>query len=356
MRPTYLGTVGVGVCLLALVMGCGNRQIGGTGDELAMDGGPLKLDGWRPKKKDAATKWTGYKAMPTPRVELGAAVVGDRLYAVGGYNGSVLGIVEQYNPWTNTWTRRKSMPTSRRDLVVTALGGRVYALGGASYVNPNNATYITANEAYDPTTDSWSTRAKIPLGPPVNKIYGNRTMAGAAAGGKLYLVVYDSTLPSRGTTLAYDPAKDSWTKKAPPPLPSGYWVKLSAAALEGKVFLQMEPSHGGKGLSFAEYDPATNAWKQQKNTNTFRQDSRVVAGRLRIYSVSGHDGHKTVGTVEAYQASFGWPGTWYKRPNLKTPRHSFGVASINGYIFVVGGSSAASPASPLGLVESWPGS
>lgn len=42
--------------------------------------------------------------MTTARDSVGVGVLGDRLYAVGGYDGQVyLALVEMYDPNTNEW-------------------------------------------------------------------------------------------------------------------------------------------------------------------------------------------------------------------------------------------------------------
>jgi len=53
--------------------------------------------------------WTSLAPMPTPRMDLGLAVVNNKIYAIGGQTGRglsdiVLDTNEMYNPATNTWT------------------------------------------------------------------------------------------------------------------------------------------------------------------------------------------------------------------------------------------------------------
>lgn len=69
--------------------------------------------------------------MSTRRARVGVAAVGNRLYAVGGYDGtSDLATVESYDPVTNTWQPEVSMGTRRSCLGVAALHGLLYAAGG----------------------------------------------------------------------------------------------------------------------------------------------------------------------------------------------------------------------------------
>jgi len=68
--------------------------------------------------------------MPTARYSLNVAEVDGKIYAIGGYNGGYLDIVEEYDPTTDTWTTKTSMPTARYDLGVVEANGKIYAIGG----------------------------------------------------------------------------------------------------------------------------------------------------------------------------------------------------------------------------------
>lgn len=50
--------------------------------------------------------WTAVAPMSLSRDAVGVCLLGDRLYAVGGYDGQVyLNTVEAYDPQTNEWTQ-----------------------------------------------------------------------------------------------------------------------------------------------------------------------------------------------------------------------------------------------------------
>lgn len=50
--------------------------------------------------------WTAVAPMSVSRDAVGVCLLGDRLYAVGGYDGQVyLNTVETYDPQTNEWTQ-----------------------------------------------------------------------------------------------------------------------------------------------------------------------------------------------------------------------------------------------------------
>lgn len=60
-------------------------------------------------------KWSGAEAMSMLRSRVGVAVMNNKLYAVGGYNGSErLSTAEVFNPVEKVWSRVSSMHYNRR--------------------------------------------------------------------------------------------------------------------------------------------------------------------------------------------------------------------------------------------------
>lgn len=60
-----------------------------------------------------------------------------KLYAVGGSDGThALSTTEIYDPETKTWTPGPNMTTPRANVGVAVIGGRLYAVGGFSGKKP----------------------------------------------------------------------------------------------------------------------------------------------------------------------------------------------------------------------------
>lgn len=57
--------------------------------------------------------WTTVSSLSVPRDAVGVCLLGDRLYAVGGYDGqSYLSTVESYDAQNNEWTEVNSIFTA----------------------------------------------------------------------------------------------------------------------------------------------------------------------------------------------------------------------------------------------------
>jgi N-acetylneuraminic acid mutarotase len=197
--------------------------------------------------------------MPTARYGLGvAASTNGKIYAVGGWQdgGNVLPANEAYDPAANSWSTKASMPTARRYLGVTATSdGRIWAIGGedAAFGDYGNA-YATV-EVYDPSTDSWTTKASMPT--------ARRWVdVATATNGLIYAMggqvgVASSTI-NLVTVEAYNPSTDTWTTKAN--LPDAMYGFGLVAAANGKLYLIGGADSTGAVISVYEYNPATDTY------------------------------------------------------------------------------------------------
>lgn len=113
----------------------------------------------------AAQAWSAAAPLATARNAAGAAVVGDRLYVVGGRAPGIrandqtsLASVEVYDPASDRWTAAPPLPTARGSLAAVALGGQIYALGGEGAPG----TVSGAVERLDPFRGIWTTLPDMP--------------------------------------------------------------------------------------------------------------------------------------------------------------------------------------------------
>jgi N-acetylneuraminic acid mutarotase len=172
-----------------------------------------------------ADSWKALAPMPTRRGSPVAAVVGDKIYVIGGATtppGSKepavhplrphrsLGTVEEYDPATNTWRERSPMPTPRNHATAGALNNKIYVIGGrigaAFITGASNNTDIV--EEYDPATDSWGmVRGRMPT--------ARSAMASGVYGGRIYVTGgegQDSRMMATFRALeAFDPSNGTWS-------------------------------------------------------------------------------------------------------------------------------------------------
>ncbi|XP_057161243.1 kelch-like protein 17 isoform X1 [Ursus arctos] len=255
-------------------------------------------------------RWHVVASMSTRRARVGVAAVGNRLYAVGGYDGtSDLATVESYDPVTNTWQPEVSMGTRRSCLGVAALHGLLYAAGGY-----DGASCLNSAERYDPLTGTWTSIAAMST--------RRRYVRVAMLDGNLYAVGgYDSS-SHLATVEKYEPQVNAWT-----PVASMLSRRSSAgvAVLEGALYV----AGGNDGTSclnsVERYSSKAGAWESVAPMNIRRSTHDLVAMDGWLYAVGGNDGSSSLNSIEKYNPR---TNKWVAASCMFTRRSSVGVAVL----------------------------
>lgn len=221
--------------------------------------------------------WTQKANSPQGLYGSAGGVIGDKFYFAGGASASnsVYNYLYEYNPATDTWTEKAGMPSNRCMMGnAVSIGTKLYIGGGtASATSYSGQTNFWE---WDQATNSWSSKASMPLG------LDSHSMV--AVGTKVYVFggrTGGSTM--RSEVYEWDQGTNTWTQKASIPRQrhSG-----AAAVMDGKVYAI------GGALSADKldiYDPATNTWTSGPDlpeTRSFCQG----AGMEYSFYVPGGDG------------------------------------------------------------------
>ena len=171
--------------------------------------------------------WSTGVPLPTTLTGGSAAVVNNILFVMGG---SVDGLTYSNAVWafsskTQTWSPKAAMPTALNDAAVAVENGIIYVIGGNSTQNVR-ARLV---ESYNPATDSWKYKAPLLVGrsEPTAGLVGNQSIS--------FIVVADG-YASGGDTEAYDATTNKWTtlKADPVPVPGAYgWRSLACSGSIG---------------------------------------------------------------------------------------------------------------------------
>ena len=161
----------------------------------------------------ASGLWSLRSGLPADRARgAGALAVHDgRLIYVGGLRagGEAVGLVDAYDPATDTWTPLPDMPTPRDHLGAAVVGDTLYAVGGRQAAFE---TEIATTEALDFATGRWRTGLARILTPRAG-------FATAAVNGEIVTVGGEGPEGVHDVVEAYDPGTDLWRTLAPSPIP-----------------------------------------------------------------------------------------------------------------------------------------
>jgi N-acetylneuraminic acid mutarotase len=104
-------------------------------------------------------QWSAVDPMPAPRVDHSAIRVGDRVFVLGGRNGTgALTSVWSYNVVTALWSvMGATLTTAVSNAAIATDGRRIYLIGGDSGGAPSDAIQV-----YDTSTDLFVTGGRLP--------------------------------------------------------------------------------------------------------------------------------------------------------------------------------------------------
>uniref|UniRef100_A0A8C7EAZ0 Kelch like family member 17 n=1 Tax=Nothoprocta perdicaria TaxID=30464 RepID=A0A8C7EAZ0_NOTPE len=230
-------------------------------------------------------RWHMVASMSTRRARVGVAAIGNKLYAVGGYDGtSDLATVESYDPVTNSWQPEVSMGTRRSCLGVAALHGLLYAAGGY-----DGASCLNSAERYDPLTGTWTSIAAMST--------RRRYVRVAVLEGMLYVAGGNDGTSCLNSVERYNPKSNTWESVAPMNIPP------------------LCPAHNA---AFGLMSP-------RSLHGPSRSTHDLVAMDGWLYAVGGNDGSSSLNSIEKYNPR---TNKWVAASCMFTRRSSVGVAVL----------------------------
>lgn len=238
--------------------------------------------------------WQSRAPLPEARSQLLAGAINGILYAAGGLDatGQPTSTLYAYDPSTDTWVARSPMPIAGACGASGVVDDQLYV--STASCSPDVYGADPAFQRYDPTTDRW-TELTTPT-------WGHYLPAGGAVGGRFYLFggLFETTDPIGmigQNNEAYDPATDSWATKAKAPS-----VRYQDAGVALNALLYVVG--GGTGTEYQAnldvYNPRTNSWRVLSPMPTERGFLGAAALGGKLYAVGGITLDGFVGTLEAY--------------------------------------------------------
>uniref|UniRef100_A0A1B6DS04 Kelch-like protein diablo n=1 Tax=Clastoptera arizonana TaxID=38151 RepID=A0A1B6DS04_9HEMI len=258
--------------------------------------------------------WSSVAEMPGRRCRAGLVMIGGKVYAVGGFNGSLrVRTVDVYDATLDQWTACAGMEARRSTLGVSVLNNCIYAVGGF-----DGSTGLNSAEMYDPRTQEWhmiasmsTRRSSVGVGVVNNLLY--------AVGG------YDgASRQCLSSVECYNPETDTWS---PVNEMSARRSGAGVGVLDG--ILYAVGGHDGPLVrkSVEAYNPETRTWTVVADMTLCRRNAGVVALNKLLYVVGGDDGSSNLSSVEVYNPK---TDSWSMLPSFMSIGRSYaGVAIID---------------------------
>jgi N-acetylneuraminic acid mutarotase len=284
----------------------------------------------------AEDSWASKAPMHVARSDLGVAVVGGKIYAIGGSTGNdesshIVEIVssnEEYDPVTDAWIFKKSMPTARYGFAIAVYQNKIYCIGGVTSYSTSSGYDVTGiNEVYDPATDTWETKTPMPT--------ARDSLQANVVNDRIYLIggylgKYNSSNPYASySTLneVYNPATDSWTTKIQiPTVTMGY----ASAVVNNQIYIikQSTQIYDAKTDAWSYGEPIPSTAGSHSGYATAAATTGVFALK-RIYLFSQASISNQIYNPDS--------DSWTAGADLPTKRGGAAVAVVNDMLYVIGG-------------------
>ncbi|MHC4558890.1 MAG: Kelch repeat-containing protein [Planctomycetota bacterium] len=228
-----------------------------------------------------------------------------------------------------TWTQKADMPTPRWGHSVAVVNGKIYVIGGVtSETGFLNGQPISAVEEYNPATDTWTRKADMPE--PRGYLYGSHPVID----GRIYVIGGGKSAVSR--VDVYDPATDTWSRAADMPTPR---ILMARVTWDGKIY-----AFGGKTGTLGSsaptvnvtevYDPKTDTWAQAAPMPTRVWEHSACVVEDKIYVIGGATATNSIQIFQVYDPM---TDTWTNVTPKPLNTRGFGATAVCGKIYAVGG-------------------
>jgi hypothetical protein len=250
-------------------MGSGVSYVSGGTKYLFVIGGNTNsgLDNECYKYNVNTNTWSPIASLPAGRVVLATVVVGDFIYAIGGYDvlSAPTNTVYKYDITGDAWTSVANLPVSLAWGKAVAHNNKIYVAGGYDGVSEVATVYV-----YDVATDSWLSATSMPAARfgGAFGITGNTLVY--VAGADLSLIYADVYV---GTISGGDPTLISWTLMANP-FP-GLKGKANFGNCEGFNLARVPKPDPNNPTDNAAYPPGTMF---KFDAGAWGTDAIIVAG------------------------------------------------------------------------------
>ncbi|MCC7540153.1 MAG: protein kinase, partial [Deltaproteobacteria bacterium] len=297
--------------------------------------------GLPPEDAGSASGWRSEAPLPVAWQEIAAAVRGDEIWVVGGFEGfSQVDAVRVYDLATGAWRDGPSLPSERHHLMVAVVGDDLYALGGETGLSftPVDTAWVLREGA-----TAWEDIAPLPeaRGAGVAAVVDGRIVLAGGVGDGNALV---------GPVDFYDPATGTWSTTRGAAIPTRR-EHTAGFAHGGRVWIV-----GGRNLSLSTnmdvvevYDVASDTWTTGPSLALARGGFGIGLIGDRAYAVGGEQPDRALDEVEVLDLA---AMTWSAAPSVPTPRHGHAVVGAAGRVWVVGGADRPIFA-PVTAVESY---
>lgn len=286
----------------------------------------LTASGW------SQMQWEYRSSMPTARQGMATAVLGDKIYVIGGapFGHNALTVVEAYDVVQDAWTTDiASLHHARTAAAAAAFAGKIYVFGGRDHNQ-----LVAQVEVYDPASNQWSVISQLPT--------PREGLAAAVMDSAIWLIAGSTFQMNSDIVERYYPHSNQWDT-LPYQLNQGR-VAAVAGMLNGELYV-FGGYYFGPLTSYEKFIPG-QGWVTSGNMLYACGAAAGAAAGNQMWIEGGENQSGILSNVQ-----YLGDGSWHQGPSMQTPRYKLSVAYVNNTLFAIGGQTGHQAGSVTNTVE-----
>lgn len=292
--------------------------------------------------------WTSLAPIPLyPRQEHAAvSIAPSSIYILGGIVPELAGeifptvnFMQRYSIRHNTWESVAPLPLPLNHPNTAVVGGKIYLLGG---LTPQDGAWVASRSCYvyDPVSDRWTPLGDMPAGRQVGSAaVGVSGTTIYLAGGLSMTNITSGEQPTVDIVTSYDVRSKRWTNLPSMPAPRDH----AGAGLVGrKLYVLGGRSFGNTNIvnTVFSYNLDTRVWKSNLSPLPVPRGGVASATMGRKIYIMGGEGNPEPNTKGVFNQTEVYDtkrNTWQELAPLDVPRHGTAAVAIGKKIYVPGG-------------------
>ena len=275
--------------------------------------------------------WVQRSSMIMQRYVPATFTIGDFSYVGTGYNQNTMptGDWWKYDPTTDSWSQVASMPVVRASACAVTIGNKAYAGLGINIIGHLKDWY-----EFDPLLNSWTQKTNIPG----QSRYGSSAFVVGTTAFICCGNTGSATGPFLNTVVSYNAATDSWNQQMSL-FPGGARYGGRGATINNKGYI-FGGTNGSQFNDMWEYTPSTDSWiKQTDYPDTARNYASVFTFENMV--VCGN-GVNLGGFAETFYGFVPGANFWLPLPAMPSGEGRWGAGTFSngGRAFVAWGNKS----------------
>lgn len=301
---------------------------------------------------DIIIDWKTFETMPYSAAHLGAIIVDEEIYILGGdTGGSTTNKFVKYNLKSREWSELPPMNVKRSHFGIVELNGFIYAIGGITDNSNSKVTYTNSVEKFDPQLQEWTILNNIPFINLKNDVYGNLFLTASVVNNRIITIINGPSASESNNSIAleYNETNDTWNDLNSSHNTGKLFDPIMSTTLDGIVYSMVSETF------FSTFDLSKNQWKKLPNAKIKKTNMALGVYKNGIFSIGGKtrqdDSLQILTNVEFFNVD---QEKWLSASTLPIPKHSMATIVHDSKIFVFGGltvEGATTPSVEIGLIK-----